>query len=123
MSPVTHDPFSAAKKLDTAAGPVTIYALSALDKHAPVSRLPFDILQFGTQSGEHAQRDHGDDLRGQRGGRGRLQDAPRLLDGVGLDLRLIGCGDLQLHTGGGVGEQPEPGTDKPEERPLWWDST
>ncbi len=43
MSPVTHDPFSAAKKLDTAAGPVTIYALSALDKHAPVSRLPFSI--------------------------------------------------------------------------------
>ncbi|HOY45993.1 MAG TPA: aconitate hydratase AcnA, partial [bacterium] len=43
MSPVTQDPFSAARKLDTAAGPVTIYALNALDRHAPVSRLPFSI--------------------------------------------------------------------------------
>jgi len=43
MSPATQDPFSAARKLDTAAGPVTIYALNALDRHAPVSRLPFSI--------------------------------------------------------------------------------
>ncbi|HOT98693.1 MAG TPA: aconitate hydratase AcnA [bacterium] len=43
MSPVSQDPFSAKRKLNTAAGPVTFYALDTLDQHASVSRLPFSI--------------------------------------------------------------------------------
>jgi aconitate hydratase len=43
MSPVSKDPFSAARTLQTAAGPVTWYALSALEQHTPVNRLPFSI--------------------------------------------------------------------------------
>ncbi|HNW61180.1 MAG TPA: aconitate hydratase AcnA [bacterium] len=43
MSPVVKDPFGSARKLNTAAGPVTVYALNALDKHAPIARLPYSI--------------------------------------------------------------------------------
>ncbi len=45
MSQFVKDPFSAAAKLNTSAGPVTFYSLHALEKNgvAPVSRLPFSI--------------------------------------------------------------------------------
>ena len=43
MSTIVKDPFGAARRLDTASGPVTIHALQTLDKEAPISRLPFSI--------------------------------------------------------------------------------